>query len=180
MDNSAFIYDMLGAVFDDYLSIQTAQYEDNMAAYDDDRGSLVGGGNENRVYMRSDTYLDAATAKRIVDNPDPSKVIQKPPVKPSDGDIYVYSHGGGIDKAGDWKSDQYIWVNAAGYAFPKNQSEFWTKTYYISTGAGDKKTVREFPKNRPTFLGRKSVPFFRTIFRPFKESAKNSLFKRGD
>ena len=41
-------------------------------------------------------------------------------------------------------------------------------------------SVGEFLKNRPTFLGQISVPFFGTVFRPFKNSDKNSLFKWGD
>ena len=38
-------------------------------------------------------------------------------------------------------------------------------------------SVGEFLKNRPTFLGQIPVPFFGTVFRPFKFGDKNSLFK---
>ena len=58
--------------------------------------------------MKRNSYFDAVTAKSIVDNPYQSKIIYKPPVKPRGGDVYVFSHGGDIVKADDWKSDQFI------------------------------------------------------------------------
>ena len=44
---------------------------------------------------------------------------------------------------------------------------------------GPQLTVEEFLKNRPTFWGQISVPFFGTGFRPFKNSDKIAYLSEG-
>ena len=126
---------------------------------DDQPHFLMGGSVENKVYMIKKDFLDVVTAKRIVENPDQSKVIFDPPVAPKAGEVYVFSHGGDITKADDWKSDQYIWVSVAGYGFPKKQKSFWTKLYYISTGVGDTAGNSNFIRKAYFFKDRPDWPY---------------------
>ena len=100
---------------------------------------LVGGGFENKVYMILETNLAVDKAREILENPDESKVMLTPPLKPRGGEVFVFSHGVYIDKANDWKADKFIWMNKGGQGIPRNFKSFWKRTIYISQHANDPK-----------------------------------------
>jgi hypothetical protein len=67
--------------------------------------SKVGGGHP-LPYMSSITELNKDVIDIILSNPDKSKVITLPPVKPKGGDTFVIRS----ENVDDWKCDQYMWM----------------------------------------------------------------------
>jgi hypothetical protein len=67
--------------------------------------SKVGGGHP-LPYMSSIDELNKDVIVSILSNPDKSKVITLPPVKPKGGDIFVIRS----ENVDDWKCDQYMWM----------------------------------------------------------------------
>ena len=67
--------------------------------------SQVGSGHP-LPYMSSIDELNKDVIGSILNNPDESKVITLPPVKPKGGDIFVIRS----EHVDDWKCDQYMWM----------------------------------------------------------------------
>jgi hypothetical protein len=81
--------------------------------------SKVGGGHP-LPYMSSIDELNKDVIVSILSNPDKSKVITLPPVKPKGGDIFVICS----ENVDDWKCDQYMWMRDGLRKFQYKDVEF--------------------------------------------------------
>ena len=126
---------------------------------------LYGGGTENKVYMLSEKLLNAQKAHEILENPDTSKVMFVPPMKPKGGEVYVFSHDGDVNKGNDWRADKYIWVNRGGQGIPKNSKSFWHLSYNISMEAADRKGDTRFARHVYFFKDKPDWPYFLIHYR---------------
>lgn len=111
------------------------------------------------TYMTSEKPLNPKQARGIIENPGLSKVMFTPPVKPKGGEIYVFSHDGNLDKANNWRSDKYIWVNKGGCGIPRNSQSFWKISYRISQFATDREVDKRFTKTSYIFKDNPSSPY---------------------
>ena len=88
--------------------------------------SQVGGGHP-LPYMSSIDELNKDVIVSILSNPDESKVITLPPVKPKGGDIFVIRS----EHVDDWKCDQYMWMRDGLQKFQHKNLEFSKINYKL-------------------------------------------------
>ena len=102
--------------------------------------SKVGGGHP-LPYMSSIDELNKDVIVSILSNPDKSKVITLPPVKPKGGDIFVIRS----ENVDDWKCDQYMWMRDGLRKFQYKDVEFSKINYKSRLPGVDIKSGRKRP-----------------------------------
>ncbi|XP_071090384.1 uncharacterized protein [Haliotis cracherodii] len=81
------------------------------------------------TYSHKNTSFDTQEVLQILHEPDWTRVIRQPPVKPRAGDVFLY-HFTEESKKDDWKCDQYHFHHDGTRKQPKRNPKF-NKTFFV-------------------------------------------------
>ncbi|XP_071097342.1 uncharacterized protein [Haliotis cracherodii] len=105
--------------------------------------------SSNKLYTNKDESFTTTEVLEILQNPDLSRVINQPPVKPRAGQAFLY-HFTDANKRDDWRCDQYHFHHDATREQPKADPKFKKLFFVIKTRVGKDK---RFKKHAYILLG---------------------------